>query len=71
MPGKRGMAFIQHLDVLGEIPAVRCPLRFSESKTQAPLPNPALGAHTREVRSTELGLTEAGLDRLRETGVAG
>jgi crotonobetainyl-CoA:carnitine CoA-transferase CaiB-like acyl-CoA transferase len=67
----RGMAFTQHSATLGEIPAVRCPLRFSEGETRSALPPPALGAHTTEVLTTELHLTEPEIDRLRKAGVAG
>jgi crotonobetainyl-CoA:carnitine CoA-transferase CaiB-like acyl-CoA transferase len=67
----RAMAFTQHSDALGEIPAVRCPLRLSETNVGATLPPPALGAHTRAVLSENLGLDDAELQRLRDAGVLG
>jgi crotonobetainyl-CoA:carnitine CoA-transferase CaiB-like acyl-CoA transferase len=66
----RKMAFTQHSDVLGEIPAVRCPLRFSEGETRAPLPPPALGAHTSEVLAAELNLTDSEITHLRKASIA-
>ena len=67
----RGMAFTQHSDTLGDIPAVRCPLRFSESAVGSSLPPPALGAHTRDVLVPALGLSDQELDRLKGEGVLG
>jgi len=67
----RGMAFTQHSDVLGDIPAVRCPLRFSGSEVGSSLPPPALGAHTREVLGPALGLSDRDMDQLTSNGVLG
>jgi crotonobetainyl-CoA:carnitine CoA-transferase CaiB-like acyl-CoA transferase len=66
----RGTAFTQHSPSLGEIPAVRCPLRLSGAEVGSPLPPPALGEHTRPVLAARLHLSDAELDRLAAAGVA-
>jgi crotonobetainyl-CoA:carnitine CoA-transferase CaiB-like acyl-CoA transferase len=65
----RGMAFTQESPVMGTVPAVRCPLRFSGAEVGAVLPPPALGAHTRDVLSENLGLEDAVLANLTERAV--
>jgi crotonobetainyl-CoA:carnitine CoA-transferase CaiB-like acyl-CoA transferase len=67
----RGMAFTQHAETMGEVPAVRCPLRFSAEPCGSPLPPPALGADTSAVLAASLGLPDAELARLRAAGVVG
>lgn len=39
----------QHSASMGDIPAVRCPLRLSGADVGAALPPPALGEHTSDV----------------------
>ena len=65
----RGMAFTQHAETLGEIPAVRCPLRLSGAAIGSPLPPPPLGAHTATVLRETLGLEEAQIEALGVAGV--
>jgi len=65
----RGMAFRQTQPELGEVPAVRCPLRLSAAPVGAALPPPSLGAHTRSVLGGELGLTEETIEVLRGHGI--
>lgn len=54
--------------VLGEIPLVEQPVRFSGTPEPAPKRSPLLGEHTDEVLKSELGFTEAELARLRSLG---
>jgi crotonobetainyl-CoA:carnitine CoA-transferase CaiB-like acyl-CoA transferase len=65
----RGMAFRQAQPELGEVPAVRCPLRLSGADVGAVLPPPSLGAHTRAVLGRELGLSEDSLAELGGQGI--
>ena len=64
----RGMAFSQFSSSMGELPAVRCPLRFSEAEVGAALPPPVLGADTDSVLARR-GIDHAHLTSLRERGV--
>jgi crotonobetainyl-CoA:carnitine CoA-transferase CaiB-like acyl-CoA transferase len=52
-----------------EVPMVANPLRFSETAVQYTRAPPMLGADTRAVLSERLGLDQAALDRLAESGV--
>jgi crotonobetainyl-CoA:carnitine CoA-transferase CaiB-like acyl-CoA transferase len=55
----RGMALTQTSPVMGQVPAVRCPLRFSGADVGSPLPPPALGEHTEAVMAELFpGVTE-------------
>ncbi|MEJ0048908.1 MAG: CaiB/BaiF CoA-transferase family protein [Rhodospirillales bacterium] len=65
----RGMAFTQTSPVMGEIPAVRCPLRFSASQVGSPLPPPALGADTRAALHDILELDESAMAALANRNV--
>jgi len=65
----RGLASAIPDELNGTIPTVASPMRLSATPPQATLPPPRLGAHSREVLSDLLGLDEAELDRLTETGV--
>jgi crotonobetainyl-CoA:carnitine CoA-transferase CaiB-like acyl-CoA transferase len=56
----RGIALTQHSPVMGEIPGVRCPLRFSNADVGTELPPPALGAHTAQVLRDVLGIEPHG-----------
>jgi crotonobetainyl-CoA:carnitine CoA-transferase CaiB-like acyl-CoA transferase len=67
----RGMAVTQQSATMGDMPAVRCPLRLSDSAVGAALPPPELGTSTDAVLSGLLGLGEAEVARLREAGVVG
>jgi crotonobetainyl-CoA:carnitine CoA-transferase CaiB-like acyl-CoA transferase len=65
----RGTAFTQVSPAMGELPAVRCPLRMSGSAVGSALPPPVLGEHTREVLAEVLGIGEADVDALVERKV--
>jgi crotonobetainyl-CoA:carnitine CoA-transferase CaiB-like acyl-CoA transferase len=67
----RGMAFSQVSPEMGDVPAVRCPLRFSDVEVGAVLPPPALGAHTRTVLGDLLGIDGETADRLARSGAIG
>jgi crotonobetainyl-CoA:carnitine CoA-transferase CaiB-like acyl-CoA transferase len=67
----RGMAFTQESAVMGEVPAVRCPLRFSESAVGAALPPPGLGAYTQHVLRDVLKLPAERIGALAAGGVVG
>ena len=67
----RGMAFVQASPAMGDLPAVRCPLRFSHAETGNDLPPPVLGAHTDEVLRDLLSQDEAACALLRQQGVTG
>ena len=67
----RGTAFTQTSPIMGEVPAVRCPLRMSAAEVGAALPPPALGEHTSEVLTRTLHITHDRLDVLKKTGVLG
>jgi formyl-CoA transferase len=53
---------------MGEVPAIRCPLRMSEADIGAALPPPALGEHTREVLQSTLRLSAEKLEALARAG---
>jgi len=65
----RGIAFTQTSPIMGEVPAVRCPLRMSASEIGTSLPPPALGEHTRAVLTETLHLTPQEIDALDHLGV--
>jgi crotonobetainyl-CoA:carnitine CoA-transferase CaiB-like acyl-CoA transferase len=67
----RGMAFTQISPEMGEVPAVRCPLRFSGAEVGAALPPPALGADTRAVLRDLLGIEGETADSLQAAGAIG
>ena len=52
----------------GELPQVRNPVLFSRNTLDYSMPPPLLGAHTREVLSAELGLTDAEILSLETDG---
>ncbi|HET9397568.1 MAG TPA: CaiB/BaiF CoA-transferase family protein [Sphingomicrobium sp.] len=53
---------------LGEVPMVGCPIRLDGSRSDSPLPPPALGEHGEMLRKW---VDEAELERLRAMGVVG
>ena len=53
----------------GDVRVAGNPIKLSGSEVRAPERWPALGAHTREVLTADLDLTEADLERLRALGV--
>jgi crotonobetainyl-CoA:carnitine CoA-transferase CaiB-like acyl-CoA transferase len=53
---------------LGEVSTVGSPLRFDGARADADLPPPALGEHTDAVLG-DLGISDAEIRRLRETGI--
>jgi crotonobetainyl-CoA:carnitine CoA-transferase CaiB-like acyl-CoA transferase len=55
----------------GTVPQVRSPLRFSEAALAYDAAPPLLGAHTASVLHERLGLDDATLARLVESGVIG
>jgi len=65
----REMAFAQTSPVFGEVPAVRCPLRFGEASHSAGSAPPVLGADTENVLIEFLGLDAARMCALRKSGV--
>ncbi len=67
----RAMAFTQHAPSLGDVPAVRCPLRFSAAEIGSAGAPPALGADTDATLGTVLHIDPARLATLRESGVIG
>ena len=54
--------------LLGTVPTVASPMRFSATPVAYDTPPPLLGQHTREVLSGVLGIQDAELDRLRTQG---
>jgi crotonobetainyl-CoA:carnitine CoA-transferase CaiB-like acyl-CoA transferase len=67
----RGMAFTQNSPTMGEVPAVRCPLRFSAADVGSNLAPPALGRDTGAVLAEVLRLDAAAIARLRDVGAVG
>jgi crotonobetainyl-CoA:carnitine CoA-transferase CaiB-like acyl-CoA transferase len=67
----REMAFTQHSPSLGEVPAVRCPLRVSGNESGPVSAPPALGADTDEVLAELLSLDSQQIATLREARVLG
>jgi crotonobetainyl-CoA:carnitine CoA-transferase CaiB-like acyl-CoA transferase len=67
----RGMAFTQNSPTMGEVPAVRCPLRFSAADVGSNLAPPALGQDTGAVLADVLRLDAAAIARLRDVGAVG
>jgi crotonobetainyl-CoA:carnitine CoA-transferase CaiB-like acyl-CoA transferase len=65
----RQMAFSQTSPVFGEVPAVRCPVRFGEAELLAGGAPPMLGADTENVLVEVLGMDTAGVSALRKSGV--
>ena len=51
------------------VPSIASPLRLSAAPPQYRLPPPALGAHTRAVLSSVLGMDTAHIDELARAGV--
>jgi crotonobetainyl-CoA:carnitine CoA-transferase CaiB-like acyl-CoA transferase len=56
---------------MGEVPAVRCPLRFSAADVGSNLAPPALGQDTGAVLADVLRLDAAAIARLRDVGAVG
>jgi len=67
----RGMAFAQLSAEMGEVPAVRCPLRFSGAEVGSALPPPALGADTRAVLRDLVGIDGETAESLVSAGAIG
>jgi crotonobetainyl-CoA:carnitine CoA-transferase CaiB-like acyl-CoA transferase len=65
----RGMAFTQMSPTMGEVPGVRCPLRFSAAEVGSALAPPALGQDTGAVLGEMLGLGADAIARLAAAGV--
>ena len=55
----------------GSVPALANPARLARTPPAYERPAPRLGAHTREVLASELGLSDAEIDALRSEGVIG
>jgi formyl-CoA transferase len=53
----------------GTLPLVGCPIRLSETPVRYDAPPPLLGQHTAEILRERLGLDDAEIRRLGETGV--
>ena len=65
----RGMIFKAAHPVLGDIPLVRQPVRFSGTDRGSESPPPALGEHTRELLAALLGLADSEIDTLAGEGI--
>jgi crotonobetainyl-CoA:carnitine CoA-transferase CaiB-like acyl-CoA transferase len=61
---------IEH-PVLGWIPNVRLPIRYSDTPLADPRPAPAVGQHTAELLSQLLGYDEQRIEALRASGALG
>jgi crotonobetainyl-CoA:carnitine CoA-transferase CaiB-like acyl-CoA transferase len=57
--------------VLGEVPNVRLPIRYSETPLAMPVAAPCVGQHTQEVLTSVLSLDDAGVDALSRQGAFG
>jgi formyl-CoA transferase len=66
----RGFVHDMNLPVHGEVPMLGFGPRMSESNVELTNP-PRLGEHTDELLATELGLDEASISELRDSGVIG
>jgi len=55
--------------LLGSVPTVASPMRFSATPVDYDVPPPLLGEHTREVLSGILGMGDAEIDALGGRGV--
>ncbi len=64
----RQTQFSQMSPTMGEVPAVRCPLRLSGADVGAALPPPALGEHTVEVLEHVFGVSRERLQEAIEVG---
>lgn len=67
----RGTHFTQHSPDMGDIPAVRCPLRLSAAPVGTDLPPPALGVHTRAVLAEMIGVRDDEATALAKSGIIG
>ena len=65
----REMIFKAAHPVLGDIPLVRQPIRFSGASRGEESPPPVLGEHTRELLAALLGLADSEIDALAGEGV--
>ncbi|WP_288251540.1 CoA transferase [uncultured Hydrogenophaga sp.] len=61
---------IEH-PVLGWVPNVRLPIRYSDTPLADPRPAPAVGQHTDELLAELLGYDEQGIQALRASGALG
>lgn len=57
--------------VLGKVPNIRLPIRYSDTPLADPVAAPAVGQHTDAVLKTVLGLDDSGIARLARTGAFG
>jgi crotonobetainyl-CoA:carnitine CoA-transferase CaiB-like acyl-CoA transferase len=57
--------------IVGEVPNVRLPIRYSETPLANPVAAPSVGQHTREVLESVLSLDSARIDALSDGGAFG
>lgn len=65
----RGMRLELHHPILGAVPSVASPIKYSETQISYDRAAPMLGEHTDEVLRDLLGVTLKGIDRMRKRGI--
>ena len=65
----RGMRLELHHPILGAVPAVASPIKYSETQISYDRAAPMLGEHTDEVLRDLLGVTLEEIDRMRKRGI--
>jgi crotonobetainyl-CoA:carnitine CoA-transferase CaiB-like acyl-CoA transferase len=65
----RGMRLELHHPILGAVPSVASPIKYSETQISYDRAAPMLGEHTYEVLRDLLGVTLEEIDRMRKRGV--